>query len=144
MFDPVCVNVYSIQHYMVKFVNDLQQDVLFMFLIYIYVYWGSNTISMRCSIRVTVTGQVSYVEQALLAAPEHLSSPPVFDGVRVTLSLVFCVAFCISLFVWVFSCLFLCRFSFGHCVVCPSSIYGFLLPFWYFQTFLKMITSECY
>ena len=117
-----------------------------MFLIYIYVYWGSNTISMRCSIRVTVTGYVSYVEQALLASPEHLSSPPVFDGVRVTLSLVFCVAFCtsISLFVWVFSWVFLCRFSFGHCVVCPSSIYGFLLPFWYFQTFLKMITSECY
>jgi hypothetical protein len=28
-------------------------------------------------------------------------------------------------------------------VVCPSSTYGFLLPLWYFQTFLKLfVTSE--
>jgi hypothetical protein len=26
--------------------------------------------------------------------------------------------------------------SFGHCVVCSSSIYGFWLPLWYLQTFL--------
>ena len=50
------------------------------------------------------------------------------------------IAVCLGFFLF----FFLCRFSFGHCVVCPSSIYGFLLPFWYFQTFLKMITSECY
>jgi hypothetical protein len=31
--------------------------------------------------------------------PEHLSSPPVFSGVRITRSLVFSVVFCISLFV---------------------------------------------
>jgi hypothetical protein len=31
-------------------------------------------------------------------------------------------------------------YTFGHCVVCPSSIYGFLLPFWYLQTFLMFIT----
>jgi hypothetical protein len=24
--------------------------------------------------------------------------------------------------------------SFGHCVVCSSSIYGFWLPLWYLQT----------
>jgi len=24
-----------------------------------------------------------------------------------------------------------CTFSFGHCVVCSSSIYGFWLPLWY-------------
>jgi len=30
--------------------------------------------------------------------------------------------------------LFLCTFSFGHCVVCPSSINGFWLPNWYLQT----------
>ena len=29
-----------------------------------------------------------------------------------------------------------CTFSFGHCVVCSSSIYGFWLPLWYLQTFL--------
>ena len=49
--------------------------------------------------------------------PEHLSSPPVFSGVRVTRSLVLYVCF-------VDRCLSFCTFSFGHCVVC-SSIYGF-------------------
>ena len=34
-----------------------------------------------------------YVEQELLTLPEHLSSPPVFSGVRVTRSLVFCVMY---------------------------------------------------
>ena len=29
-----------------------------------------------------------------------------------------------------------CTFSFGHCVVCSSSIYRFWLPFWYLQTIL--------
>jgi hypothetical protein len=29
-----------------------------------------------------------------------------------------------------------CLFYFGNCVVCPSSIYGFWLPFWYLQTLL--------
>jgi hypothetical protein len=28
-------------------------------------------------------------------------------------------------------------FSFGHCVVCPSSIYGFWLSLWYLQTLLE-------
>ena len=32
-------------------------------------------------------------------------------------------------------CLSICSFSFGHCVVCPSSIYGFCLPLWYLQVF---------
>jgi hypothetical protein len=43
-------------------------------------------------------------------------------------SLVFYVMFCRSLFV-------LSYFSFGHCIVFPSSIYGFWLPLWYLQTF---------
>jgi hypothetical protein len=30
-------------------------------------------------------------------------------------------------------------FSFGHCVVCSSSIYGFWLPLWYLQNFLRHI-----
>ena len=41
--------------------------------------------------------QPPLVEQELLTLPEHLSSPPVFSGVRVTRSLVFCVVFCRSL-----------------------------------------------
>jgi hypothetical protein len=67
-----------------------------------------------------LTRRVSLVEQQLFTLPEHLSSPPVFSGVRVTRSLVLYVCFvdrCLSLkFV---------LFSFGHCVVCSSSIYGF-------------------
>jgi hypothetical protein len=57
-------------------------------------------------------------------APEFI---PCFSGVRVTRSLILCVCF-------VDSCLSFCTFSFGHCVVCFSSIYGFWLPLWYLQT----------
>ena len=38
-----------------------------------------------------LTSLVPLVEQGLLTLPEHLSSPPVFSGVRVTRSLVLCV-----------------------------------------------------
>ena len=33
-------------------------------------------------------------------------------------------------------CLSFCPYSFDHCVVCPSSIYGFWFPLWYLQTLL--------
>jgi hypothetical protein len=66
----------------------------------------------------------------LLTLPEHMSSSPVFSGVRVTRSLVLCVCFADR-------CLSFCTFSFCHCVVCPSSIYGFWLLLWYLQTLLK-------
>jgi hypothetical protein len=73
--------------------------------------------------------QVPLVEQELLTLPEHLSSPRIFSGVRVILSLGLCVCF-------VDRCLSFCTFSFGYCVVC-SSRYGFWLPLWYLQTLLK-------
>ena len=58
-----------------------------------------------------------------------LSSPPILSGFRDTRSLVFCV--------WYEDrCLSFSRFSFGHCVVCFSSIYGFWLLLWYLQTLL--------
>ena len=61
---------------------------------------------------------------------EHLSLPPVFSGVCVIWSLILCVCFVDVV----------CTFTFGHCVVCSSSIYEFLLPLWYLQTlFLKSI-----
>ena len=50
--------------------------------------------------------------------PEHLSSSPVFSGVRFTRYIVLCDCF-------VDRCLYFCTFSFDHCVVCSSSIYGF-------------------
>ena len=57
-------------------------------------------------------------------APEFT---PGFRGVRVARSLIVYVCF-------VDRCLSFCTFSFGHCVVCSSSIYGFWLPLWYLQT----------
>ena len=61
----------------------------------------------------------------------------VFSGVRVTLSLVLCVCF-------VDHCLSFCPFSFGHCVVCSSSIDGFWLPpFGMFNLFLVLQPHCC-
>jgi hypothetical protein len=40
-----------------------------------------------------LTRQVLLVEQELITLPEHLSSPPIFSGVRVTRSLDLCVCF---------------------------------------------------
>jgi hypothetical protein len=52
------------------------------------------------SVRALGGRRVPLVEQELLTLPEHLSSSPVFSGVRVTRSLVLCVFFadcCLSL-----------------------------------------------
>jgi hypothetical protein len=77
-----------------------------------------------------LTRWVPLVEQELLTLLEHLSSPQIFRVVRVTQSLVLCVCF-------VDRCLSFCTFSFGHCVVCSSSIYAFRLPLWYLQTLVR-------
>ena len=69
------------------------------------------------------------MEQELLTLPDHMSSPTILSGVRVTWSLVLYVCF-------VNRCLSFCTFSFGHCAVCSSSIYGFGIPLWYLQTVL--------
>ena len=53
----------------------------------------------------------------------------VFSRVRVTRSLVLYVCF-------VDRCLSFSLFSFGHCVVCSSQLYGFRLSLWYLQTLL--------
>ena len=68
----------------------------------------------------------------LLTFPDHLSSSPLLSGVCVIRSLVLYVCF-------VDRCLSFCSFSFGHCVVCSSSIYWFWLPLWYLQTLLVLL-----
>ena len=105
--------------------------------------WSSRRIDILCNKSKSMT------QHSL-----HLSSPPGFNGVRVTRSLILCVMFCRSLlvllyfFYWPLCCLFFfdipilitplvfSNSSLGHWVVCPSSIYKFLLPLWYLQTLL--------
>ena len=65
-----------------------------------------------------------------------MSSPSVFSGVPVILSLVLYVCF-------LDRCLSFCPFSFGHQVVCPSLIYGFLLLLWYLQDLLSNDYITC-
>ena len=69
-----------------------------------------------------VARRVSLVEQKLFTSSEHMSSSPVFSGVHVAQSLVFYVMLSRSLFVLV---------SFDHCIIYPSSIYGFSLCMYY-------------
>ena len=69
----------------------------------------------------------------LLTLPEHLSSP-----LCLTRSLVLCVCL-------VDRCLSFCPFSFDHCVVYSSAIYGFGLPFGIFKHFLfNLIYNICW
>ena len=77
---------------------------------------------------VIVYDPIDLQEQEVLTLPEHLRSFPVFCEVRV-ISLVLSVCF-------VDRYLSFCPFSFYHCVVCLSSIYGFLLPLCYLQILL--------
>ena len=94
--------------------------ILFSYFAYLWLITG-------CVARIK--RRVLLMEHQLLTLSEHLSSPPVFGGVRVTRSSVLCMCF-------VDGCLSFCPFSFSHLVVYPSSIYGFWLPLLYIQLFL--------
>jgi hypothetical protein len=79
----------------------------------------------------TTSGLVLYMGQMMSKHMKHLIpviqmylQPRFLVRVRVTRSLVLCGVE-------------RCPFSFGHCVVCPSKIYGFWLPLWYLQTLLS-------
>ena len=119
------------------FLQFRDSDYPFGFFKLFFKYWFTSPHSRLITGFVTrLTRRVPLVEQELLTLLEHLSSPPVFSGVRVTRSLVLYVCF-------VDRCLSFCTFSFGHCVVCSSSIYGFWLPLWYLQTLLWTVTTFC-
>jgi len=51
----------------------------------------------------------------------------------------------VFVFVWGFvdHCLSFCPFSFIHCIVDPTSIYGFWLSFWYLKTSLITSILKC-
>ena len=91
--------------------------------------WLINGFVTRLSRRVPL---VSCAETAYPSAAPEVT--PVISGVRVTRSLVLCVCS-------VYRCLSLCPFSFSHCVVCSSSMYGFCLPLWYLQTLLAYLIA---
>ena len=93
----------------------------------LFSYFVHSWLITGCVARIK--RRVLLIEQQLLTLSEHLSSPPVFGGVRVTRSSVLCICF-------VDGCLSFCPFSFRHLVVCSSSIYGFWLPLLFIQTFL--------
>jgi hypothetical protein len=104
------------------------------------VFTTSGTYLWSFVTQIFYNGQPSHGGDPKTTAilPEHPSSLPVFSGVRVTRSLVLYVCFvdrCLS-----------CTFSFGHCVVCSSSIYRFWLPLWYLQTLLPTCDTHalCY
>ena len=99
------------------------------YLCYLYLFMHTGVLHyfpiIWCSPCLTVTRQMSYVEQELLTLTENWSSSQFFNGVHVTRSLVLCVCFVD----WCFS---FCTFSFSYCIVCPS-IYIFWLPLWYLR-----------
>ena len=39
-------------------------------------------------------------------------------------------------------CLSLCTFTFGHCVLCSSSIYGLWIPLWCLETLQKIVLAR--
>ena len=73
-----------------------------------------------------------------------LASDYLFGIFKLFLSFLFWPLCCLSFFhLWLLitslaSSNFSCTFSFGHCVVCPSSVYGFWLPLWHLHTFLVL------
>jgi hypothetical protein len=83
-----------------------------------------NNISVISWRSVLLVGKPEYPENSFIDGGNWSSRrkktkfTPVFSGVRVTRSLVLCVCF-------VDRYLSFCTFSFGHCVVYSSSIYGF-------------------
>ena len=81
-----------------------------------YPVLSSFTTYYRICKKSNTTGVTSGAGTAYPSgAPEFTSC---FSGVRVTRSLVLYVCF-------IDRCLSFCTFSFGHCVVCYSSLYGF-------------------
>ena len=72
------------------------------------------------------------MERELLTLPEHLSSLPIFSGVRVTRFLVLCVMFCRSLFV---------LWSLFFWPLCSSIL---ITPFGIFKLFLDFVFTFHY
>ena len=86
---------------------------------------------------------VLFILAIVLSVLPSMASDYLFDIFKLFLSFLFWPLCCLSFHLWLLitsltSSNFSCPFYFGHCVVCPSSIYGFWLPLWYLQTFLVL------
>ena len=90
-----------------------------------FVLFSRNMTGVTCGVR-------------LLTLSEHLGSPPVFSGVRVTRSLVLCVVFCrllfvpLSFFFWLLCCLAfffwpLCCLPFFFWPLCCLALFDLLI-----------------
>jgi hypothetical protein len=119
-------------HFVKEFyINMIDIQFCYRYYLLIYKYWHRLCSLWQIHIRYT-TGVTSGAGTTYPSgAPEFT---PVFSGVHVTRSLVLYVYF-------VDRCLSFCTFSFGHCVVCSSSIYGFWLPLWYLRPLLVVDIS---
>ena len=96
-----------------------------------------------------LTQRVPLVDQELLTLLEHLSSPLVFSGVRVTRSLVLCVCFvdrCLYFFFWPLCCLFFfdIRILITPLVSSNSSLELHFLPLSVCQHFVYTMIIRCY
>ena len=83
---------------------------------FIRVIIQSGTVDTFLMIPFDIIHPMCFATYGYLYFSHHIMKRT-FSGVRVTRSLVLYVCF-------VERCLSFCTFSFGHCVVCSSSIYG--------------------
>ena len=81
-----------------------------------------------------ITWLVPLVKQTLLTLPEHLSCSPVFSGIRVARSLIFCVVF-------VDPCLSFCHFVLVIALSVRILITTSGYPFGSFNTFLPYLSQ---
>ena len=96
---------------------------------------------------IRLTWHVPHGEQELLTLPEHLISSPIFGGVHVERSIVFCVVLCVFVLLSFFFCLsfhlqLLSVLPFTACV-CPSSIYGLCLSFFHLRLVSVLPFTAC-
>jgi len=97
LFARICDSIHKVNRMMtlfnVKLNRHARQYITWWKLKWIFSGWFGNVLKKEKK------KKVSLVKQELLTLPEHLSSPSVFSGVRVTRSLALCVMFYSSLFV---------------------------------------------
>ena len=95
-----------------------------------------------------LTRREPLVEQELRTLLDHLSSPPIFSGVRVARSLVLCVCFverCLSFFCWPLCCLFFFDLWIQTTtLVSTNSSLDNLLNSWHYRRHVLLFIVACF